>query len=70
MHCSDELVVFNRLTGPPESLPPDQAALRTWLGRMAARSGTPMVYPKEIETMGVPGNYEEVTVYFRPVPGK
>jgi|GEM_PF-5617358 len=58
----DNLETFNRLTAPPLSLPPAEAALQTWTGRQASSAG--FGRPRFEELTGTPGRYIIVQVAF------
>jgi hypothetical protein len=58
----DNLETFNRLTAPPDGLPPQEAALLTWTGQQASRAGYSQVRIEELT--GAPGRYIIVQIAF------
>ena len=58
----DNLETFNRLTAPPERLPPQDAALLTWTGQQASKAGYSKVRIEELA--GSPGRYFIVQIAF------
>lgn len=61
------LATFNRLTSPPHNLSHEEAARKTWTGRMAAKQGFTRVLVKSTNYDSVAKKYDAVFVeFYRP----